>query len=88
MPSRIDMAGHTKAFDYPVMGHSLKAEIFSSASGTRTNNASVQAQRTTHWASPAPLTRMLEYCTILCYNIFMEEYTDETRGTLAYLSGW
>ena len=23
MPSRIDTAAHTKAFDYPVMGHSI-----------------------------------------------------------------
>ena len=31
MPSRIEEAGHTKAFDYPVTEHWAKAEIFSPA---------------------------------------------------------
>ena len=35
MPSRIDEAGHTKAFGYPVAEHWGKAEMFSSAGGTR-----------------------------------------------------
>ena len=39
MPSRIDEAGHT--FDYPVTEHWGKAEMFSSAGGTRTDNTSV-----------------------------------------------
>ena len=34
MASRIDEAGHTKAFDYPVVEHWGKAEIFSSPGGT------------------------------------------------------
>ena len=33
MPSRIDEAGHTKAFDYPVAEHWGEAEMFSSAGG-------------------------------------------------------
>ena len=36
MPSRTDTAGHTKAFDG-------EAEVFSSASGIRTDNASVHS---------------------------------------------
>ena len=43
MPSRTDTAEHTKVFDYPVMGHWAKAAVFSSASGTRTDNASVHS---------------------------------------------
>ena len=43
MPSRIDEAGHTKAFDYPVAEHWEKAEVFSSASGTRTDNTSAHS---------------------------------------------
>ena len=27
MPSRIDMAGHTKAFDYPVMDHWMEFKL-------------------------------------------------------------
>ena len=38
MPSHIDEAGHTKAFDYPVQSTGGKAEMFSSAGGTRTDN--------------------------------------------------
>ena len=41
MPSRIDEAGHTKAFDY-TLGTGGKAEIFSSVGGTRTDNTSVR----------------------------------------------
>ena len=33
MASRIDEAGHTKAFDYPVVEHWGKAEMFSSPGG-------------------------------------------------------
>ena len=43
MPSRIDEAGHTKAFDYPVAEHWGKAEMFNSAGGTRTDNTSIVA---------------------------------------------
>ena len=38
MPSRIDEAGHTKAFDYPVATGG-KAEMFSSAGGTDKTSA-------------------------------------------------
>ena len=44
MPSRIDEAGHTKAFDFPVAEHWGKAKMFSSAGGTRTDNTSVQSR--------------------------------------------
>ena len=44
MPSRIDEAGHTKAFDYPVAEHWGNPEIFSSAGGTRTDNTSVRSR--------------------------------------------
>ena len=44
MPSRIDEAGHTKAFDYPVAGHWGEADMFSSAGGTRTDNTSVRSR--------------------------------------------
>ena len=44
MSSRIDEAGHTKAFDYPVAEHWGKAEMFSSAGGTRTDNTSGQSR--------------------------------------------
>ena len=44
MPSRIDEAGHTKTFDYPVVEHWGKAEMFSSAGGTRTDNTSVRSR--------------------------------------------
>ena len=44
MPSRIDEAGHTKAFDDPVAEHWGKTEMFSSAGGTRTDNTSVQSR--------------------------------------------
>ena len=40
MPSRTDTAGHTKAFDFPVTEHWGKAEMFSSAGGTPTDNTS------------------------------------------------
>ena len=55
MPSRTDTAGHTKAFVYPVAEHWGKAEMFSSAGGTRTNNTSVQSRtryQLTHPSSP------------------------------------
>ena len=52
MPSRTDTAGHTKSFDYPVMGHWGKAEMFSSACGTQTDHASVQSQ--TRYPPPPP----------------------------------
>ena len=55
MPSHIDKAGHTKAFDYPVAEHWGKAEMFSSAGGTRTNNTSVQSRtcyQLSHPSSP------------------------------------
>ena len=42
MLSRIDEAGHTKAFGYPVAEHWVKAEMFSSVGGTRTDNTSVR----------------------------------------------
>ena len=44
MPSRIDEAGHTKAFDFPVAEHWGRAEMFSSAGGTRNDNTSVQSR--------------------------------------------
>ena len=47
MPSRIDEAGHTKAFGYPVAEHwggGGEAEMFSSAGGTRTDNTLVQSR--------------------------------------------
>ena len=44
MPSRIDEAGHAKAFDYPVAEHWGKSEMFSSAGGTRTYNTSVRSR--------------------------------------------
>ena len=48
MPSCIDEAGHTKAFDYPFSPQSRstggKAEMFSSAGGTRTDNTSVRSR--------------------------------------------
>ena len=43
MSSRTDTPGHIKAFGYQVMGDWGKAEMFSSASGTRTDNASVHS---------------------------------------------
>ena len=52
MPSRIDEAGHTKAFDYPVAEHWGKAEMFSSAGGTRTDNTSVRSR--THYQLSHP----------------------------------
>ena len=48
MPSRIDEAGHTKAFDYPVTEHWGEAEMFSSAGGTRIDNTSVRVERATN----------------------------------------
>ena len=55
MASRIDEAGHTKAFDYPVVEHWGKAEMFSSPGGTRTDNTSVWSRtrkRKHHPGSP------------------------------------
>ena len=55
MPSRIGEAGHTKAFDFPVAEHWGKAEMFSSAGGTRTDNTSVQSRtryQLSHPSSP------------------------------------
>ena len=48
MASRIDEAGHTKAFDYPVVEHWGKAEMFSSPGGTRTDNTSVWSRTRYH----------------------------------------
>ena len=47
MPSRIDEAGHTKAFDYPVAEHWGESQNlqFRGWSG---------AERTTNWATPVP----------------------------------
>ena len=54
MPSRTDTAGHNKALDYPVMEHlGGKTEVFSSASGTRTYNASAHSQRTNTLSHPS-----------------------------------
>ena len=44
MPSRIDEAGHTKAFDNPVAEHWGKAEMFSSTDGTLTDNTLVRSR--------------------------------------------
>ena len=52
MASRIDEAGHTKAFDYPVVEHWGKAEMFSSPGGTRTDNTSVWSRTRYHPGSP------------------------------------
>ena len=53
MASRTDTAEHAgKAFDYPVMGHWGKAEVLSSASGTRTDKAAAHSTlytATTHF---------------------------------------
>ena len=53
MASRIDEAGHTKAFDYPVAEHWGETEMFSPAR-TRTDNTSAHNQRATNWAISAP----------------------------------
>ena len=50
MPSRIDTAGHTKAFDYPVAEH-WGAEMFSPAR-TRTDNTSAHSGRATNSSIP------------------------------------
>ena len=47
-----DEAGHTKAFDYPVVEHWGKAEMFSSPGGTRTDNTSVWSRTRYHPGSP------------------------------------
>ena len=52
MASRIDEAGHTKAFDYPVVEHWGKAEMFSSPDGTRTDNTSVWSRTRYHPVPP------------------------------------
>ena len=55
MPSRIDEAGHTKAFDFPVAEPGGKAEMFSSTGGTRIDNTSVQSRtpyQLSHPSSP------------------------------------
>ena len=46
------LAGHTKAFDYPVVEHWGKAEMFSSPGGTRTDNTSVWSRTRYHPGSP------------------------------------
>ena len=53
MPSRIDEAGHTKAFDYSVAEHwGGGGEMFSSAGGTRTDNTSVASRTRTRYNLP------------------------------------
>ena len=52
MPSCIDKAGHTKAFDYPVTVTGGNPEMFSSAGGTWTDNTSVWSRTCTNWATP------------------------------------
>ena len=59
MPSRADMAGHTKAFDYPVAEHWGEAEMFSSMGGTRTDNTSGRSRmcyQLSHPGSPEQTT--------------------------------
>ena len=48
MPSHINMAGHTKAFDTQLRSTGGEAETFSSASGTRTDNTSAHTERATN----------------------------------------
>ena len=52
MPSRIDKAGHTKAFGYPVAEHWGEAEMFSSTGGTLTDNTSVWSRRRQQLSHP------------------------------------
>ena len=56
--SRTDTAGHTKAFDYPVVGQWGKVEVFSSASGTRTDNTSVHSPTCYPLSQPGPPPQM------------------------------
>ena len=69
------MAGHTKAFDYPVMGHWGKAEVFSSAEWD-SNQQRIGQSRTHYQLSqpvPALETQFLNYILTL-------------KGTIKYLS--
>ena len=54
MPSRIDEAGHTKAFDYTVAEHWREAEMFSSAGRTRRTTDRSGVERATNRAIPVP----------------------------------
>ena len=52
MPSRIDEAGHTKAFDYPVAEHWGKCSVPRMGLEPTTHRSGVE--RATNWATPAP----------------------------------
>ena len=59
MPSRTDTAGHTKAFDYPVMGHWGKSRSVQFREWDSTWQCiGSQSNALTHWASPAPPARL------------------------------
>ena len=53
MPSRIDEAGHTKAFDYPVAEHWGEPKC-SAPRGLDPTTHRFTVERTTNWTIPAP----------------------------------
>ena len=53
MPSRIDEAGHTKAFDYPVMGHWGEPKCSVPRVGLEPTTDGLTVERGTNRASPA-----------------------------------
>ena len=62
MPSRIDEAGHTKAFDYPVAEHWGESQRTKRSlvgfEPTSANTYESEIQRSTTYATPTPLILM------------------------------
>ena len=77
MPSRIDETGPTKAFDYPVAEHWGETEMFTSASGTRTDNTSgqlcmyISAPRLSHDYAPALLVVVVIAITVATFYLIV-----------------
>ena len=65
MASRTDTAGHTGPFDNPVTEHWGKAEVFSSASGTRTGNTSADSRMCYPLSQPGSLEYTDMYLEII-----------------------
>ena len=81
MPSRIDTAGHTKAFDYPVTEHWGKAEMFSYAGGTRTDNTSGRSR--TRYQLSHPLFSVQGHKVIVPVRTLRERrYTQKRTPTM------
>ena len=73
MPSRIDEAGHTKAFDYPVAEHWGESQRTKRSlvgfEPTSAHTYESEIQRSTTYATPTPLKACCEYFYFFLYSV-------------------